>query len=137
MSGNASDDPRWLRELEQELGLGDTPVLDDSDREEITLLESIKRTEFTPQGWARVYSLIMRAQQNPELFRRLVKTDADALLFTAMIALPYQLGLSLGYNSKLCEKLVTFVAASYIIALTRGYEMGQQDMIEERPSRDE
>lgn len=126
MNGNISDDPKWLRELEQELGLDNTPERDASD-EEITLLEGIERTEFTVQGWARVYDLIMRAEQNPDLFRRLVKNDDDTMLFTAMIALPYQLGLSLGYNSKLCEKLITFVAASYIIALSRGYKMGQDD----------
>ena len=33
--------------------------------------------------------------------------------------------------------MTTFVAASYVIAMARGYAAGQKDMIEERPSRDE
>ena len=120
---NPADDPKWLRDIERDLGLGHTPA----PEEEITLLEGIKRTEFTVAGWARVYDLIMRAEQNPELFKRLVGTNDGAMLFTAMIALPYQLGISLGYDQKLCEKLITFVGASYVIAMTLGYKMGQDD----------
>ena len=122
---NPADDPKWLRDLEQELGLDNTPEPD----EEIDLWEAVKRIEFTTKGWARVYDLIIRAEPGtkPELFRRLVKNNDDALLFTAMIALPYHLGITLGYDQKLCERMITFVGASYVVALSRGYKMGQDD----------
>ena len=132
--------PRWLDELEEELGLEDTPAPDNEQDGEISLLEAIKKVEFSPSGWAHVRGLILRAEEtaDPALLRRaMIDSDDNTMLFTAMIALPYHLTKSLGYDKERCEKLLAFVAASYVIALSKGYEFGQQDMIEERPSRDE
>lgn len=133
MSGES---PRWLDELEQELGLGDTPAPAERDNE-IPVIEAIEKLQFS---WSQIRDLIMRADEEPDttLFRRIMTaSDDDALIFTAMIGLPYYLSLSLGYNKGLSRQLTTFVAASYVIAMRKGYALGQQDMIEERPSRDE
>ncbi len=134
MSDNVPDEPQWLRDIEKELGLDNTPAPDstptpDVPEGEITLLEGIEGMEFTIKGWVRVYNLIMRAEQNPDLFRRVLKNSDDAMLFTAMIALPYQLSLAMGQDPEYCKKMVAFVAASYIIAMTRGYKMAQDDAL--------
>ncbi len=126
MSG---DTPRWLQELEQELGLDNTPASEAPDNE-ISILDAVKHIEFTPEGWARVRAIILRADKtaDPELLRRImVKDDSDSMLFIAMIALPYQLTKALGYAPKSCEKLITYITASYVIALSKGYELGQED----------
>ena len=133
MSG---DSPRWLDELEEELGLGNTPAPDEPDGE-IPVVEAIEKLEFS---WSHIRDLIMKADENPDttLFRRiLTASDDDAMIFTSMIGLPYYLAVTLGYDKKLSRQMTTFVAASYVIAMRRGYALGQQDMIEERPSRDE
>jgi len=126
MSG---DSPKWLDELEQELGLGNTPAPAEPDNE-IPVVDAIERIDFSPQGWARVRELIMRADDEPntDLFRRIISASADdAFIFTAMIGLPYWLALTLGYDKKLSKMLATFVAASYVIAMRRGHALGLED----------
>lgn len=140
MSSNVSDNPQWLQDLERELGLDDTPPPVEEATEDPALLDVIKNTEFTPKGWARVRELILRADEETDIdiFHRILRADKDeAMMFTAMIGLPYYLGKTIGYASEHLEKMATFVAASYVIAMNKGYQMGAADTREARNSRDE
>ena len=123
MSG---DSLRWLDELEAELGLGNTPAPDEPDGE-IPVVDAIEKLEFS---WSHIRELIMKADENPDttLFRRiLTASDDDAMIFMSMMGLPYYLSLSLGYDKELSKQMLTFVAASYVIAMRRGWELGQKD----------
>jgi len=130
-----SEDMKWLTDLEKELELGGPDEEDGAP-----LADIIKRMRLTPKGWSRVRDIILRADEdtNVDLFHRLLLEDEDdAFMFISMVALPYSMGKTLGYQDEYLETMITLVAASYAMAMTKGYAAGQKDMIEERPSRDE
>ncbi|KKM81484.1 hypothetical protein LCGC14_1329290 [marine sediment metagenome] len=120
--------PDWMESLTEELGLGDTPAV---LAEGVTsLLEVVRKLEFTPQGWRHVKKLIVndKAVSQTPLFQRITEAnDEDLLLFTAMVAIPYGLARAMGYDEKHSEKLINYFTASYVIAMSRGYDLGKED----------
>jgi len=128
MSG---DSPKWLEELESELGLGDTPApVGVPHKKEMSIAEAVENLDFGAHGWARIRDLILKADEDTDitLFHRIITAnDDDAMLFVAMVGLPYYLAISNGYDKELSRKLITFVAASYVIAMRRGHALGIED----------
>ena len=135
--------PPWMESLVSELGLDDTPSPD--LREGVTnMFEVIKNIEFTASGWEHVKRLIRgdSAITRIPLFQRITDgNDDDLLLFTIMIAIPYglakTLGHRLGYDSQAADKLINYMTAAFVIAMSRGYDLGYADADEARQSREE
>ena len=131
--------PEWLESMVSELGLDDTPQTAVGTAM-TSLLDVVKNIEFTPQGWAHVKQMIVndKAASKIPLFQRITEADSDdLLLFTVMIAIPYGLAKALGYEGKNAEKLINYFTASYVIAMSRGYELGAKDSRAERRTQDE
>ena len=131
--------PEWMRVLTDELDLGDTPS--PVTAENVTaFLDVVKNIEFTAKGWAHVKRMIVtdEATDDIPLFQRIIDaSEDDLLLFTAMIAIPYSLARNLGYDARKATKLIQYFTASYVLAMSRGYDLGAADSREERQSRDE
>ncbi len=131
--------PEWLKELTEERGLSDTPSGDEGDA--MTNLEDlVKNIEITPKGWAHVKQLIVgdKSVDRIEIFRRVTEmSEDDMLMFMALIAIPYGLARAMGYSEKHSERLISYFAASYVISMARGYDLGQKDSQDERQTRDE
>ncbi len=132
--------PEWMKSLTEQLGLDDTPAAEGVDDAVTNLVDVVKHIEFTPKGWAYIKRLIVgdRSVDSVEFFRRVTEaSDDDMMMFTALIAIPYGLARILRYSEKHSEQLINYFAASYVIAMARGYELGVEDSLDERRTRDE
>ena len=121
--------PEWMSGLTDELGLDDTPS-PPTDEHITNLLEVVKHIEFTPKGWAHVKKLIVEddAVSQVPLFQRITAAaEDDLLMFTVMIAIPYGLARALGYSESRSERLINYFTASYVIAMSRGFDLGKAD----------
>jgi len=125
--------PPWMKSLVSELGLDDTPSAE-LDGGVTSMFEVIKNIEFTASGWEHVKKLIRGDPSitRTSLFQRITDgNDDDLLMFTVMVAIPYglakTLGHRLGYDSRAAEKLINYMTASFVIAMSRGYDLGRQD----------
>ena len=122
-----------MESIVSELGLSDTPSAE-LDEHVTSLMDVVKNIEFTASGWEHVKKLI---RDDPSitrtpLFQRITDGDEnDLLLFTVMVAIPYglakTLGHRLGYSSQSADKLINYFTASYVIAMSRGYDLGKAD----------
>lgn len=125
--------PSWMESLVSELGLDDTPSAE-LDEHVTSMFEVVKNIEFTASGWEHVKKLIRgdSAITRTSLFQRITDgNDDDLLMFTIMIAIPYGLAKTLshrlGYDSQAADKLINYMTASFVIAMSRGYDLGKAD----------
>jgi hypothetical protein len=131
--------PEWMEALTEALDLGDTPspvTVDDVT----AFLDVVKHIEFTAQGWARVKQMLVSDESisNTPLFQRIINaSEDDLMLFTAFIAIPYSLARNMGYEARKADRLIQYFTASYVLAMSRGYDLGAEDSRAERRTRDE
>ena len=125
--------PGWMEALTAELGLDDTPA-PAMDEHVTSLLEVVKNVEFTASGWEHVKKLIRGdpSVTRTPLFQRITgDSEDDLLMFTVMVAIPYglakSLGRRLGYSSKNADNIINYFTAAFVIAMSRGYDLGRQD----------
>ena len=138
-----TDLPGWMESIVSELGLNDTPSAE-LDEHVTSLMDVVKNIEFIASGWEHVKKLI---RDDPSitrtpLFQRVTDgNEDDLLLFTVMVAIPYglakTLGRRLGYDSQAADKLINYMTAAFVIAMSRGYDLGYADADEARQSREE
>ena len=135
--------PEWMKSLVSELGLDDTPTTP-LDEHITSLFEVVKNIEFTASGWEHVKKLIRSDESISQvsLFQRVTNaSENDLLMFTVMVAIPYGLAKTLsnrlGYSQQSADKLINYFTGAFVIAMSRGYELGAADSREERQSRDE
>ena len=132
-----------MESLVSELRLDDTPSAELGGGV-TNMFDVIKNIEFTASGWEHVKKLIRNdpAITRTPLFQRITdEDDDDLLMFTIMIAIPYglakTLGHRLGYSTQAADKLINYMTASFVIAMSRGYDLGYADADEARQSREE
>lgn len=125
--------PGWMEAIAAELGLDDTPA-PALDEHVTSLLEVVKNVEFTASGWEHVKKLIRGdpSVTRTPLFQRITGgSEDDLLMFTIMISIPYSLaqslGRRLGYSSKNADNIINYFTAAFVIAMSRGYDLGRQD----------
>ena len=122
-----------MESLVSELGLDDTPS-PDLEAGVTNMFDVIKGIEFTASGWEHVKRLIRNDPSitRTPLFQRITDgNDDDLLMFTIMVAIPYglakTLGQRLGYSTKAADKLINYMTAAFVIAMSRGYDLGRKD----------